>query len=335
MSPVIYVEVADTPAARETGLMYRERVPKNGGMLFAFNSSFRLSFWMKDTKVPLDIAFIDDDMVVREIHEMAPMSTRSTAASFACRYALEANAGWFAEHGVVPRSVLTAAWAPDDAEPAIPEPAEAVPETPQPEEPFAEERKPPQDLVVNLSFKDAVPFANAHKLAIVFDYEFPENNVNSYILEPLGEYIVKPGASAGDLICGPCRHSDGEYRNFIIDNILDFDLVETRGENAGRRIAVPVPAPIGPSEPELAAAAYAPRTVLGRSFAEMVREAQGYSSGGQLMMTEYWDEIKDKRQSGKTEGQAILEYLEENAKRNAPKRTKDKKKKKSRKKKSK
>jgi uncharacterized membrane protein (UPF0127 family) len=319
--------------------MYRERVPKNGGMLFSFTSPFRLSFWMKDTRVPLDIAFIDDDLVIREIREMVPMSMRSTAASFPCRYALEANAGWFEQHGIVSGSKLTAAWAPDDAESQIPAPVEPpVPDMrEQPSQPQQQEkREPPPDLVVNISFKDAVKFANIHKLAIAFEYEYPENNVNSYILEPMGEYIIKPGATAGDLVCGPCRHSDGEYRNFIIDNIIDFDLVETQGEGRGRIVAVPAPEPLGPAEPEVAASSEGPRTALGRSFSELIREAQGYSPGGQLMMTEYWDEIKDKRQHGKTEGQAILEYLEENAKRNAPQREKDKKKKKkSRKKKSK
>ena len=93
-------EIADTPASQTWGLMGRKHLGKDSGMLFVFPRNRRLSFWMANTYIPLDIAFIGDDGRVRQIEKMAPLSTRSIPSREECRYALEVNEGWFSKNGI-------------------------------------------------------------------------------------------------------------------------------------------------------------------------------------------------------------------------------------------
>jgi uncharacterized membrane protein (UPF0127 family) len=96
----LYIELADSPFKRERGLMYRKRLARNGGMLFKFASPEYHRFWMQNTYIPLDIAFVDDDGKILQIETMAPMSTRAVASAHSCRYALEVNKGWFKSNGI-------------------------------------------------------------------------------------------------------------------------------------------------------------------------------------------------------------------------------------------
>jgi uncharacterized membrane protein (UPF0127 family) len=96
------VEIAATEASRRTGLMFREQLPANGGMLFLWPDTARRGMWMKNTRIPLDVAFINDDQVIVNIETMAPHTTRLHTSTQPVRWALEVNAGWFARHGVVP-----------------------------------------------------------------------------------------------------------------------------------------------------------------------------------------------------------------------------------------
>jgi uncharacterized protein len=96
------VEVASSPRARQRGLMGRESLPADGGMLFLFPKDVALGFWMKDTLIPLDIAFIDGDRIV-EIRSMQPCRTAScplTTPSHVYDAALEVNEGSFGRAGV-------------------------------------------------------------------------------------------------------------------------------------------------------------------------------------------------------------------------------------------
>jgi len=94
-------EVAVTEESRVRGLMYRKKpLAENGGMLFIFDTAGFHSMWMKNTYIPLSVAFIDDAGVILNIADMAPETTNThTAAGFA-RYALEMNQGWFAKRGI-------------------------------------------------------------------------------------------------------------------------------------------------------------------------------------------------------------------------------------------
>jgi uncharacterized membrane protein (UPF0127 family) len=97
------VEVADTPQSLENGLMYRNTLPEGQGMLFVLGPAEQASFWMKNTKIPLSIGFIDATSILREEHDMQPFDERTTrsATNDIC-YALEVNQGWFQRHHVDP-----------------------------------------------------------------------------------------------------------------------------------------------------------------------------------------------------------------------------------------
>lgn len=96
------VEIADTEESRRIGLMNREQLPEGQGMLFVFERDQRLSFWMRNTSIPLSIAYISSDLVVREMHDMTPFSLDPVRSSRSVRYALEVNQGAFREAGIEP-----------------------------------------------------------------------------------------------------------------------------------------------------------------------------------------------------------------------------------------
>jgi uncharacterized protein len=96
----VTVEIVDTPETRAQGLMFRERLDADHGMLFVFPTDQQLGFWMKNTLVPLSIAFLDRNYGILNIADMEPLSERVHASAGAARYALELEQGWFARHGV-------------------------------------------------------------------------------------------------------------------------------------------------------------------------------------------------------------------------------------------
>jgi uncharacterized membrane protein (UPF0127 family) len=97
---VFQVEMAATDAERQTGLMYRTVMAENQGMLFVFERDDHLNFWMKNTKLPLSIAYIASDGTIKEILDMQPESLANVPSTWAVRYALEVNQGAFARAGV-------------------------------------------------------------------------------------------------------------------------------------------------------------------------------------------------------------------------------------------
>jgi uncharacterized protein len=99
---IIRSQVAQTPEQRATGLMHRKEMPANEGMLFMFEDAQRQCFWMKNTLLPLSIAFIADDGTVVNIAEMKPQTLDSHCSTKSVRYVLEMNQGWFAKKGVKP-----------------------------------------------------------------------------------------------------------------------------------------------------------------------------------------------------------------------------------------
>jgi uncharacterized membrane protein (UPF0127 family) len=97
---MIDAEIAVTEEERSRGLMYRKSLPDGKGMLFVFDRDHILSFWMKDTLIPLSIAFIAYDGRILEIRDMRPQNLNSVQSSRAARYALEVPQGWFGRAGV-------------------------------------------------------------------------------------------------------------------------------------------------------------------------------------------------------------------------------------------
>ncbi len=98
----IRAEVARTPLQTQTGMMFRREMAQHEGMLFVFDALERRCFWMKNTLLPLSIAFIADDGRVINLADMQPQSEESHCSAEPVRYALEMNQGWFAKRGIKP-----------------------------------------------------------------------------------------------------------------------------------------------------------------------------------------------------------------------------------------
>ena len=96
----IRVEVARTPEERVVGLMARKHLGKEEGMLFIFEEERYHSFWMKDTLIPLSIAFIDREGRIVKITDMKPLTLTSHPPPKPILYALEMNKGWFSRNGI-------------------------------------------------------------------------------------------------------------------------------------------------------------------------------------------------------------------------------------------
>jgi len=97
---VITAEVADNEPARLQGLMHREGLAPNHGMLFVFERRATQCMWMRNTLIPLAVAFIDDDGTIANVEEMEPRTDASHCAKHPVRYALEMSGGWFKAHGI-------------------------------------------------------------------------------------------------------------------------------------------------------------------------------------------------------------------------------------------
>jgi hypothetical protein len=103
---VIQAEVASSIDERAAGLMFRTEMAANAGMLFRFEQPAVHCFWMKNTLLPLSIAFLADDGSIVNIADMKPQTTESHCAQRPVRYALEMHQGWFARRGIKPGSRL-------------------------------------------------------------------------------------------------------------------------------------------------------------------------------------------------------------------------------------
>jgi uncharacterized membrane protein (UPF0127 family) len=103
----IQAELADTPKAREIGLMNRTSMPTNSGMLFVFEQKAGHCFWMNNTKIPLSIAFIADDGKIVNIEEMQAATTNNHCPQAPVRYALEMNKQWFSERLITPGTIIS------------------------------------------------------------------------------------------------------------------------------------------------------------------------------------------------------------------------------------
>ena len=97
---VIHAEVAATPETRTTGLMNRKSLAPNHGMLFVFEQANVQCFWMRNTLIPLSIAYLDTDGTIVNIAEMSPQSDQSHCSQKPVRFALEMDQGWFTARGM-------------------------------------------------------------------------------------------------------------------------------------------------------------------------------------------------------------------------------------------
>lgn len=103
----VVAEVADEPDERAAGLMYRESLDDDHGMIFVYPDERPRSFWMKNTPLPLSIAYLSAAGRVVSIKDMEPLSTRPVLSDYGAQYALEMERGWFARHGVTAGAKVT------------------------------------------------------------------------------------------------------------------------------------------------------------------------------------------------------------------------------------
>ncbi len=96
----VEAEIADDPTEQRRGLMERTELAENAGMLFVFDRVQRVSFFMKDTLIPLSVAFIDTEGYIVDIQDMQPLDLTRHRSAEPAKYALEVNQGFFREHGV-------------------------------------------------------------------------------------------------------------------------------------------------------------------------------------------------------------------------------------------
>lgn len=105
----IVAEVASTPQEHTIGLMHRTSMGANEGMLFIFERPGTQCFWMKNTLIPLSIAFVADDGTIVNVDEMKPQTLESHCSAKPVRMVLEMNTGWFKKRGLGTGSKLTGA----------------------------------------------------------------------------------------------------------------------------------------------------------------------------------------------------------------------------------
>ena len=183
----LFIEIADTPEKREQGLMYRKNLAKNQGMLFKFPHNTFASFWMKNTYIPLDIAFLNEQGRILQIESLSPLNTKAVYSNHSCKYALEVNKGWFTQNGIIVGSKIDGEGIrkhnriaqtitqlnPSQNEGAVTGIPEIPPGQPQPDNP-APPSQPPQpdpDVMLNLSYKDRIKAADAKGQDLIIIYQ--------------------------------------------------------------------------------------------------------------------------------------------------------------------
>ena len=206
--PLIRAEIVKNHEDMAIGLMGRHALPKNAGMLFDFGKDQPLSFWMKNTYIPLQIAFIDSKGVVKRISSMAPLSTHSIRSNGDCRYALEVNEGWFDENNIRTGATVEIPGAQSGQKDKS-----TGPEAGKPDD---KEVKSPE-LVIEQSFKDILKAANQFDVPLVIGYV-----VDGMQLDP--EQISPPfmfGKTATDdydgLLNVQYSNKSAHPKSFIID----------------------------------------------------------------------------------------------------------------------
>src|SRR3990172_12921864 len=91
----LYCEVAETDQEKHRGLMFRDKLAQDECMIFLYDAPIMFSFWMKNTYIPLSIAFVDENLRIMEIFDMKPFDENIVRSTIPGIYAIEANRGWF------------------------------------------------------------------------------------------------------------------------------------------------------------------------------------------------------------------------------------------------
>ena len=240
----ILVEIADTPSRRERGLMYRKTLADNHGMLFKFPRAEPLSFWMQNTYIPLDIAFLDDTGKIMQIESMSPLSTRQVVSKKSCRYALEMNRDWFAKNRIKVGDLIanlglssSRRYAQSNV-PLLPDEAQQMglplPQTEQ--QPNQQQQvQPAPSAQLDMSIRAKIDYANTHNLPVTIVYTTEEGNTlpprklspiphKGYPIEsgPNGYHVQAYDVSP--TINGHMTIEGGHIKSFLLDNIISLEV---------------------------------------------------------------------------------------------------------------
>lgn len=254
------VEVADTNYKRSLGLMHRKHLGQDEGMLFKFPQKQKLSFWMQNTYIPLEIAFLDDSGKILQIAEMIPMSTKMVSSQDECDMALEVNRGWFKKNNVdvgdkisnikeTLKNISVKKFAqalPNDNDPEQ-EIAPEIQEEPPAIEPEAnqegEQEQKQQEALnnpkvkINRSIRDIIEYADKNDLPLMIIYRTMEGNTigprkfmpinHRYKIKtgPNGEHLEAYDASAS-ISLGRMEIEGGTIKTPLISNIVSLQPVE-------------------------------------------------------------------------------------------------------------
>ena len=221
----LFVEIADNNQKRSYGLMDRKSLAHNGGMLFRFPESNKLSFWMANTYIPLDIAFLDDDGRILQIESMTPLSMRTISSKNSCRYALEVNHGWFRDNGIKIGNYISGVGISDlnklaqmspqmDATMIPPDPASPSPQ---------QQQLPNPDVKLDLSFKEKLERADLQGKDLIAIYQTKGGIVlPPKVISPPFEF-EEDADGKHDAIVKVWDNQTAGWKSFIIDNIISLE----------------------------------------------------------------------------------------------------------------
>ena len=218
--------------------MGRKKMGKNDGMLFDFQTPRRLSFWMRNTYLPLDIAFIDKNGKITEIKEMVPMSTKPVVSSESCKYALEVNRGWFDNNNVTIGGVIGGVGidgtrknerlAQMNLPPVTDEGYEQGDLGTIPQGAQHQEQQPDiyPDVMLNMSHKEILENAQSRGNDLIIMYV----KKDGYSLPPKKispPFLFEDGADGeSESVVKAWDNQDAEWKSFLVDNIIDLQVIE-------------------------------------------------------------------------------------------------------------
>lgn len=224
----ISVELADTPTKQAKGLMYRKCLDKDSGMFFKFRNKKNQRFWMKNTYIPLDIAFIDDNGMIFQIAHMYPLSLRSVESLRPCRYALEVNQGWFSNKGIKAGSYLRGLVFPfsktaqsDLSNMGNPQPTVDMEMSIEDQLEYAEQR----GLPINIIYRSKKGFTLPPRKIMPLPSQYGGDS---------GKYLVEHGPSGklfkafdvSPTIEGPDYTIEGgQVKSYLFDGIVNLDII--------------------------------------------------------------------------------------------------------------
>lgn len=219
MATEITAEIVSTPEGHAQGLMGRKKLGDNSGMLFVFPRSKRLSFWMANTYIPLDIAFVGADGRIRQIEKMSPLCTKSIPSRDECRYALEVNEGWFSKNGIEVGAQV--AMPPMEPSPGIDQSTQGGMLGQDPSQP----QQPSPELKIKQDNRQILEAVKAHGVRTMIQFETMDGNiVPAALIDPDFEFVDgkherddrHPGINS-QILAFDNRH--GHEIRIIIDNI--------------------------------------------------------------------------------------------------------------------